>query len=555
MLKKNFAHSPPIGKIVFPGFLAFGWLVSTHHLPWPYFNSDFIVAAVLLILWGTILFAHKGPLEIPRIAYLCLAVSVIPLLQYAMGLIEISGQAFLGFFYILGFFLSITLGWVGERIRPRYVADIVFGAFLIGSIASVGLQLQQWLGLEVSPLINMGGDSGRPYANLGQPNQLGTLLLIGVAAVTWFCHRAMLGLTTASIVVVFIALGLALTKSLAAFVGLSLILLMVMNLFVFRDESDIKYFYKTLFIAYTLILIIIQLQSYINMGLQDKSFNIQNIDLSAQSSAHQRLLIWMSCILAVLNSPIFGYGWNQTLAGYLAVVMDSQQNNGLIYYSHNFVLDLFLWCGIPLGLLLLIGAVKVLIGRLKVSISTDAKIALCGVLPFLSHSFFEQPYAYGYLLMPVGVLIGMFFLETSQNYHPNFTDKIVLYLSTGLASLALFIFALDYLRISEQYERLLYKEMRVVTIPPVVPHTYVLNQWEKYFSLSLADENLLTSEEKLKDLEKLTKVIATPAIYWKTAKAQASAGQIQASRDTVDLMCKIFPENVCLAVKPKLENQ
>lgn len=551
MLIKNIEYSPSIGKLIFPVFLAFGWLVSTHHMPWPYFNSDFIIAAVLLTLLGAVLFTQKDSLQVPRAAYFFLLISIIPLVQYACGLIEISGQAYIGFIYIFGLFLSIALGGIGEKTRSQYVADIVFAAFLIGSVASVGLQLQQWLELEVSPVVNMGGSSARPYANLGQPNQLATLLMIGISAVIWFCHRRLIGPTIAKIVVVYIAFGLVLTKSLSMFVGLSLVMALVMYLPVFRDEYIIRSSYKTFIKSYIFIFFALQMQPMISSWIQGGDALFLNTELSKEHSATQRISIWTYSTLAVLNSPIFGYGWNQTLTGYLSMAKDLTENNGLIYYAHNLILDILLWCGIPIGVTFLVIAAKSLVRKLKSSINTDKKIALCGVIPFLSHSLFEQPYAYGYLLMPVGVLVGIIYSETNENCNFQFVDKAVLSLATVLAMLALVVIGVDYYRISDQYQRLLYKEMRVVAIAPEVPQTYILNQWERYFYLSLIDEKMLTSDDNLKEIEKLAKVIATPAIYWKKASALAAAGQNQASKDTIELMCKIFPMSVCLAVRSK----
>ena len=56
-------------------------------------------------------------------------------------------------------------------------------------------------------------------------------------------------------------------------------------------------------------------------------------------------------IHAIAEEPWHGYGWNQTTAAQFRVV-DSIHNKEWVTSAHNLILDIFVWCGIPLGLLI-----------------------------------------------------------------------------------------------------------------------------------------------------------------------------------------------------------
>ena len=515
------------------------------------------MAIVLLGLLLSLTFKHASQLTFSKTSIFILAVSIIPLAQYVFGKIYFFGTAIIGFAYVFGFFLCVLLGEFSERVKKNYVLDIVFAAFIIGSVASVGLQLQQWLGLEINPMVNMGGGGGRPYANLGQPNQLGTLLLIGITAVAWFRHRKVLGAYPSFLLIVLIVFGMVLTQSRTALVGL-----LILTVFTHRSLHLINHIcLRRVFLIASVAYIVVFALFYIGPKLiiSDGSYNSiysrieSSIDIS--SSSTHRLAIWKASVLAITKEPLLGFGWNQSLSAHLSVLKEEFKDNGIIYYSHNIFLDVLIWCGLPLGLFIIITSAIWFYGRYKSGLSEGRAFALCGIIPFLNHSLLEQPYAYAYILLPVGVLTGVYFFDDkSASCNNNVKKHYATALLTGAISLTIGLFH-DMAKINEEYQRLLYKEMNIIAAPPSTPNVFFLDQWQSYIGLIIENDQHLTTADRERELRKLTETIATPAAYWKLAKIYVLMNKRDEYEKTLLTMCNIFPTRVCNAVsKVRFEN-
>ena len=114
----------------------------------------------------------------------------------------------------------------------------------------------------------------------------------------------------------------------------------------------------------------------------------------------------------MLAHPWLGYGFNQGVQALAesVVMLDPSGVTIATIQAHNFVLDLMVWVGIPLGLALAVG-VSVWMLRLTrrhVELETMRQrhwiFALW--LALFVQSLVEYPYAYGYFLLPAGLLAG-----------------------------------------------------------------------------------------------------------------------------------------------------
>ena len=201
--------------------LSLGWLLPNHYQPWLAFHCDAWVALILLVGAAGLIWRTDGPCDWHWATVTVGLIMVIPAAQVLAGQVVSAGVAWVSLAYLLGFLLALLISARWEKHSPRQLMDALFLAIGLAAILSVGLQLQQWLQVDGFELLSMGGGAARPHANLGQPNQLGTLLLWGVLSAGWAWLRGYVRATTAVLMALYLMVGLALTGSRTAWLGLT----------------------------------------------------------------------------------------------------------------------------------------------------------------------------------------------------------------------------------------------------------------------------------------------------------------------------------------------
>ena len=212
----------PMGLSLWACALAIGWLLPNHYRPWMAFHFDAWVALVLSVASLTVFLRSRQALAWSRITLLLAFLLAMLWLQYALGLVLLAGNVWISSAYLLGLLLALLTGAHWEKKTPGQLGDGLFLAIGLAAIVSVGLQLRQWLALDGLELWTMDGGPERPFANFGQPNQLGTFLLWGVLATAWGWTRQRIGSGVAMLLAAYLLFGVALTGSRTAWVGLAL---------------------------------------------------------------------------------------------------------------------------------------------------------------------------------------------------------------------------------------------------------------------------------------------------------------------------------------------
>jgi len=118
-----------------------------------------------------------------------------------------------------------------------------------------------------------------------------------------------------------------------------------------------------------------------------------------------RFQVWSQLLKAVSMHPWTGWGFHQVAAAHNAVV-DGYNASEPYSYSHNLVLDLVIWLGVPMALLLLVVAAVWLWRRARDANQLLPWYGLAVALPLGLHSMLEYPFAYAYFLAPAMLLLG-----------------------------------------------------------------------------------------------------------------------------------------------------
>lgn len=378
-------------------WLSLGWLLPVHTDPWRAFQNDAWMALAFgaAALW--LLLRVRGPCAIPKEVAALLALAVVPLFQFALGQVNFAGTMWMSVAYLCGLACVVWVGARWEAHAPDQMLDLLFIAIGIAAFATVLLQVQQYFGLVDDSqwwALNVG--ASRPSGNLGQPNHAATLLCWGLCATGWGMARGQVRPPIALLSAAALLGGVALTESRTAAVGLVL-------------AAGFVVAFRRLWAgaAWRRALLALMVYYLACLWWVVHSAGGGALELISRSgSTHQR---WQALAVftdAVAQHPWSGYGWNQSFLAQIAVADAHPGLDSRFSSSHNLLLDVLVWCGLPLGLLTVAGLVWWLGGLLS-RLRTPGQFTAALLLMFaVNHAMFEYPLYYAYFLLPFGCVAG-----------------------------------------------------------------------------------------------------------------------------------------------------
>ncbi len=392
---------------VFYLLLGLSYLSPIFMQPWVSAFQDLCAILALIVLLSAQ--AITKDIQINKAySYACLFILFIPIAQYLTGLLYFRQELVLSTLYLLVFFLSIVAGTTLHKTANAIEKLSLFFSSI--AIACVVIQLIQWTGIVESVLI-LDSSALRPSANIGQPNNLATLLFIGLFSNLWRYRNQYIKAPLYLSINAFIMLGIVLTQSRTSWVVIILLLILFygkrqLNLFGTMLKNALVFFALVIVVPYFTLLI--------------HGNSITMLDRAGGDSS--RLYIWKQTIIAIADRPWFGYGWNQTSVAQTKI-STTYPINVWLEYSHNMFLDIMLWVGIPIGLLI-IGCIVTWFIRSYIKITTtNDLIYLSIVIAFTVHCLLEYPFAYAYFLVPIGIYIGIIAYNIDNNSRDNSLDN------------------------------------------------------------------------------------------------------------------------------------
>jgi len=393
-------------------FFLLSWLLPLHFPPWVSWHLEAVAfLAVILLSWAGWVRMRRAAAPrsaaMPFAALPFMALGMVVVLQRATGLVVFWGSVWALWFYVALCVACLMLGFAAASApvqpRPASAASDPFTLLALtlcaGAAVSAIVCFAQVFSLwEHSEWIARMPDLRRPGGNLGQPNQLATLLVMGVASLVFLRQSKKLGPTSAGLLLLLLCMGLAVSESRAG--ALSLLLLLGWWLFKRRAIGDTTppwvgivagLAFAGMYLAWPHVLNAMDLLSHQANGR-----------LGAGSLRFQ---VWSQLLKAVSMHPWTGWGFHQVAAAHNAVV-DGYNASEPYSYSHNLVLDLVIWLGVPMALLLLVVAAVWLWRRARDANQLLPWYGLAVALPLGLHSMLEYPFAYAYFLAPAMLLLG-----------------------------------------------------------------------------------------------------------------------------------------------------
>lgn len=375
------------------------WLLPTRAEPWTTFYSEFLMAAVLIPIAFWAFFASRGAWRTDKLVIGFALLAGIPLLQALGGMFAFPGEAHLIALYCSGVALTVWVAHRAESVAPLRLVEALLASLAVAAIVSTGLALYQWLKLDALGVMVAPAVDGRPGANLGQPNNLSMLLVWGLIAVWWGYAQERLGAAAAFLAVAFLLVGVALTQSRTGMVAV-----LLLGFAAALGKRYLRHPVKLLAVGALLVWFMTLV-----LGLEPASQLLMQAaprTLGEQVAVGTRPMAWMMALDAIAQRPWLGYGWNQSVQAHIALAAQYPHLHQTFQFAHNVVLDLALWNGFPLGMLLVGGLAWWLWLQIRGVLTQEQWLLLLALGVFLLHAMLELPHALAFFLLPVALMVG-----------------------------------------------------------------------------------------------------------------------------------------------------
>ena len=452
--------------------LVLSWLTTEHFLPWVSWHAEVLAfAAVLAVAIAAVVAGlisePDRPVRIPLLAIPFTLVGVVALVQVLTDTMTFLGDAVAVWFYMAMSVTCVVLGFStppGPDIPSRAVepgrwsaTTWVALAFVTGSVASVFVAFAQVFELwEYSVWVLRMPELRRPGANLGQPNQLATLLVMGVGSAAFLHVSGKLGRVLCALLLLILCTGLAMTESRTGALGLMALLLWwqwkrgaVAGQVSKWAGPVMAGGFLVLFISWPHVMNAMQLT------------NSQAVNRFTNGDL--RMAMWSQLLEAIWQKPLWGWGILEVAKAHNAVA-DTHPINNPFSYSHNLLIDLAVWMGLPIAMGLAFAAVTWGWRRSKATARLLPWYCIAMVVPLAIHSMLEFPFAYAYFLAPVLYLAGV--LESSVRakdfLHIGAKTAAVMLLVLGSALLWSVV---EYLSIEEDFRIVRFEQLRIGKTP------------------------------------------------------------------------------------------
>lgn len=533
---------PFVIRIPIAIMFSMSWLLGNHLLPWTAFYSEALSAIVLWLVGIFIISRARNRLVLGLPDFAALFMATIPWLQFLMGDVHFFGTAWIHSIYLFGFGVSIAIGFWWEGENSGECLDFLFFAFVVASVISVLIQLAQWLVLQgkVVPLeLGVFGDfiigwgRGRYSANLAQPNQLATLLLLGICGVAWGFLRRGLNPIIAFAMVVFLLLGVALTESRAAWVNLLVLLLFF--LIVLKEKSRLE-FQAGLVVLVGVFALMVWCLPFINSWIFGDAPGVRGLN------DPYRVIMWKMLLSAVLDAPPLGYGWGQVAEAWIDNV-DYPALGGAFRHSHNLVLDILIYSGLWVGFLFMAAFAFVFWKILKNVGGAESTVPFAAVSIMMFHAMVEFPLHYAYFLLPFGLLIGVMCRVVGLVGFFPIKKPLVIFVMM-LLGLGVVLTIHDALEAERTYYSIGYGKRNMPIPPGQFPELFVLNQFAERILIANASSDEIENPANVRRMRNLLMTLPNSEYVFYLARNYAANGQPKTAEYWLGVMCKIAPIEV-----------
>lgn len=523
--------------------LAVCWITPDHYPPWTAFHTEVagFCAAVLALLASFHWSART--VRVPAAVLFVLSLGASAWIQYWTGLLLYGGDAFVVSIYLASFAAAWLWGyqWVATSQKQDLIVCASVFLLFVGLVTAFQIAVQ-WLQIEneFAGWIVEGLRNGRPRANVGQPNQAATILMMGSVGAFVLRHRLRISSAVMWVALLVLMLAITLTQSRTALLSAAVLVVLFMVLSSGRKPLGLR---RQSVVLWAL--------SLYGCAWAYSSNNVAGI--LAPNQAEQMIAIgtrpqiWQQLIAAVLERPWVGWGWLQIAAatqfGALSFPGVEQAT-----FAHNIVLDVFVMLGIPIGgLFFLAAGIWSWNRRARIGEVEGASEATLMLIPFAVHSMLEFPHAYIYFLIVAGLLLGALdaWSESARSMVLAVPRSLVLCVAIVLSAV-LIATCREYLAAEEDFRVNRFENVRLGETPQGYspPQLFLLTQLNDLGKAMRLRAQPGMKHEDLELLKKISRRYSWARLMFRTALALALNDRAEEATQQLRVIKGMFSDDV-----------
>lgn len=437
--------------------LVCSFLQNFNTFPWKAAHSEaFAFLAALVWAWSAVRRnAVQVRLNMPIFTLLCMGLLIA--IQYAMGQIVFGGDAAILLLYVCLCIITLLIAqWHGNDVTwPTVLAF----ALLVTALVSALIALTQALGVwtDAGWILQYPGFR-RPGANIGQPNLLGTLLVMGAASLIYLDQRLGISRFMTGLLSLLLLVGMGITES-----RTGLLSGIILCLWWFARRQVFVHALRWPWVVASVLALIATMWGWPPLISYIQEAGPLQRGVTLNTAAGIRLDVWQQLWEAVWIKPWLGWGLRGVSTALNAVQHNYAQSSPSTY-AHNIVLDLVIGMGLPLAGLALCAAGVWIWRRVKNAQTIESWYAVGLLVPFGIHSLLEYPFAYAYFLVPAMLAIGMLEQGSELPIRIIISRKVISGVLIFVSSLLIWVGA-EYIDIEEDFRVARFESLNLGQIP------------------------------------------------------------------------------------------
>lgn len=524
------------------GLLLIGasWQVYDHYRPWVTFHSELLACLGLVALLVGVLKRSVGGVTVPLVSGWMVAVAALAWVQYLFGLLLFAGDALLISLYMSCLWGAILVGFFfrkqDELTQGRAILGIMVCVW-IAAMLSAALGMVQWLRVQhILGMYILQADLGdRAMGNLGQANQLATLLLMGVVALGYSFEKSLFGKAVLCLGVGFLTIGLILAQSRSGVLSV----LVLAGFLLWKRRGYDSRISTAMVLAWALCFFIgSALLPFFSQALL--LGDVRSVADSGPISERWRM--WQQIAYAIAESPWVGYGWNQVPAAHAAGALAFPSS---ITYTnaHSLVFDMIAWNGLPIGLTLLAAIFYWFWVRVRVLASVTDVLAMACLLPLAVHSMVEFPFVYTYFLIVAGFMVGIIEGAAKRSNTLRISTRFVWGIWAMWVGVGSYL-TYEYFLIEEDFRVVRFENLRIGTTPEEykVPTVWMTSQMAAMLKAARQFVKADMAAEEVENLRKVSTRFAYGVIRYRYTLALALNGNPKEARYQLTVIRAMYGE-------------
>lgn len=533
----------PLSLLLF-GFCIFASFIHPLHIhPYRTFYHDFLSVLGLLLLFGIVIIIDQLKPVFPRILVLLAIPFTLILLQATLNDGQLVPDLLLPLIYFLLFAVSLVAGatLAHTRGRTESVCLSLAVAHLLAGLLSVVMQLIQIDAIDASPLVMYIGRNAqpfmRPYANVAQPNQLALLLCFSLASVWYLYQQRLLNRWASGLLVVVLLGGLALTQSRIAWMIVPAFALICA--FKTHDEQPVsKWFLAVMVLGYVAFVLSLPLLGHF-LGFASGSV-AEHI-----GGRSERMVLMQQAWHMATQHPWLGVGWFGFGPEQVRIAADFGSTT-YAEHSHNLILNLAAELGFPATILICLGLAWWAIQCFFIkAVTVPIRFAGLFFVAVFVHSMVEFPLWYAFVLIPIGILMGMVhqLRWPSEGVLLGRPAKSVIAVILGGAFLFMALITWDYQRVTTGFRVLRWQQSGyVVDISPSERPAFTLfPQFFDYFKLTKMVAREGMSDTDIAFAERMSHRFGYVHVLSKMAEVYTLNGKPEQAARTMQTLQRLHP--------------